>query len=51
MLRDLEKKRVENERKRLLRYRPGYKILFYAEIIAASMKRYHEFLKTLEVNA
>ncbi|MBN1843873.1 MAG: hypothetical protein JW883_16540 [Deltaproteobacteria bacterium] len=42
--------KIDDELKRRLKYRSGFEILFYADIIDSTKKRYHEFLKTLDEN-
>lgn len=40
--------KIDDELKRRLKYRSGFEILFYANIIDDTKKRYHEFLKTID---
>jgi len=40
--------KIDDEQKKRLKYRSDFDILFYADIIDSTKKRYHEFLKTLE---
>jgi hypothetical protein len=43
--------RTDEELKRRLKYRSGFEVLHYADIIDATRKRYHEYLETLEADA
>ncbi|MHA2407217.1 MAG: hypothetical protein ACXACA_02445 [Candidatus Ranarchaeia archaeon] len=40
--------KIDDELKKRLKYRSGFDILFFADIIDSTKKRYHEFLKTLD---
>lgn len=42
--------KIDDELKRRLKYRSGFKVLFYADIIDATSKRYHAYLKSLDAN-
>ena len=40
--------KTDDELRRRLKYRSGFEVLHYADIIDATKKRYHEYLKTLD---
>jgi len=41
----------DDELRRRLKYRTGFEVLYYADIIHGTKKRYHEYLKTIESGA